>query len=142
MKTHTHTRTIMMTHTTTTHTRTQTNKQNIMFLSANVSEDSYLKCCPFGTLHCFQSWTCPSPRSCGSRWCGCYRPGQAMLLSITIAAFSLSQAHHAVPGPGSVPATGAVVHTLGVTATLLLSPFLRHTLLFLVLGLFRCRSCG
>ena len=34
-----------------------------------------------------------------------------MLLSITIAAFSLSQAHHAVPGPGSVPATGAVVHT-------------------------------
>ena len=88
-----------------------------------------------------------------------------MLLSVIIAAFSLSQAHHAVPGPGSVPATGAVVHawshcyiaafslsqsqdaipgqsvpaqelwfTLGITATLLLSPFLRHTTLFLVLS--------
>ena len=136
-----------------------------MLLSTNVNEDSYLKCSTFGTLHCFQSWTCPSPRSCDSRWGGCYRPGQAMLLSVIIAAFSLSQAHHAVPGPGSVPATGAVVHawshcyiaafslsqsqdaipgqsvpaqelwfTFGITATLLLSPFLRHTTLFLVLS--------
>ena len=51
-----------------------------------------------------------------------------------IAAFSLFQAHNAIPGPRSVPAQELWL-TLGVTATLLLYSFLRHTMLFLVLDL-------
>ena len=50
-----------------------------------------------------------------------------------ITALSLSQAHDAIPGQ-SVQVQELWL-TLGVTATLLLYPFLRHTTLFLVLDL-------
>ena len=76
-----------------------------------------------GTSHWSCSWTCLSLRRCGLPWSHCY-----------IAAFSLFQAHNAIPGPRSVPAQELWL-TLGVTATLLLYPFLRHTMLFLVLDL-------